>query len=83
MLKFPYKLIDQISYVTVKATVEGGKEYVYKPIEIVTIWGHIARNKHYHLFFLFLIGGIVLCAVLMGIRRWTKPQYRRLAEEVE
>ena len=31
-MKFPYKLIDQISYVTVKATTSTGKEYVYKPV---------------------------------------------------
>lgn len=80
LIRFEFRILDQISYFGIKATLENGREYLYKPIEIVTIWGHIARNKRYHTTVIGLFVGCVLLCICCLLRR-RKRGYGVLKEE--
>jgi|JI61114C2RNA_FD_contig_71_644869_length_2040_multi_2_in_0_out_0_1 hypothetical protein len=73
--RFEYRLLDQISYFGIRVMLDNGREYIYKPIEIVTIWGHISRNKRYHSFAITLFLGCVVICICMLLRRRQRRGY--------
>ena len=62
-LSFDFNLVDQISYVGIKAKTSEAEEVYYKPIEVATLWGQLARTSHSHK---LAISSVLVC-FLMGV----------------
>jgi hypothetical protein len=76
-----FRLLNEITYVGIKAVNSKGKEVFYKPIEVSTLWGHLSRSTRSHQASI----GFLLCLVVLGIvvcvRRSARKGYRQIEQE--
>ena len=71
VITFDYPYLDHVSYLSIKAVV-GNEEIYYQPLQIVTVWGTVARAGRAN--YILIIGfslSFLICA-LIGWRRLTK-----------
>lgn len=80
-LSFEFKLLDQISYVGIKATTGSSEEIYYKPIEVATLWGQLARTSHGHK--LAICSGVLcfLMGIVICVRRNARQGYKRIDDD--
>lgn len=82
-ISFEYPINQHISYVSVKAVVNG-EEIYYQPKEIITLWGSLSRTtRSSSSWWLVIVGICGICACLVCVRRClkAKPEYDPLSSE--